>query len=56
MLEVLDNGQGFEAINGVGKGRYGLHTMRERAMLLGGELTVMSKPGKGTRVKVEVQR
>jgi signal transduction histidine kinase len=55
-LEVMDNGQGFNAANGTGKGRYGLHTMQERAALLGGQLTIMSKPGKGTRVKVEVKR
>jgi signal transduction histidine kinase len=54
VLEVVDDGQGFEMSNGAGKGRLGLQTMRERAALLGGELHIASRPGEGTRIKVEV--
>ncbi|MCG3208216.1 MAG: hypothetical protein FOGNACKC_01818 [Anaerolineae bacterium] len=54
VLEIADDGQGFDPTNGAGKGRLGLHTMRERAALLGGELNINSQPGQGTRIKVEV--
>jgi signal transduction histidine kinase len=53
-LTVTDDGVGFEA--GLAPdvltraGHLGLVGMRERALLLGGRLTVESGPGKGTRV------
>jgi signal transduction histidine kinase len=56
ILEISDDGQGFEATNGAGKGRFGLHSMRERAALLGGQLMVTSKPGEGTTIRVEVKQ
>jgi signal transduction histidine kinase len=55
ILEISDDGRGFEANNGAGKGRLGLRSMEERAALLGGELTVTSSPGQGTCVRVEVK-
>lgn len=56
ILEVNDDGQGFEMTNGAGQGKLGLHTMQERAALLGGELVIRSKPGVGTQVRVEINR
>jgi signal transduction histidine kinase len=56
ILEISDDGQGFEANNGAGKGRLGLRSMQERAALLGGELTITSSPGGGTCIRVEVKR
>jgi signal transduction histidine kinase len=56
VLEIADDGQGFEMFNGAGKGRLGLQTMRERATLLGGDLQITSQPGEGTQVRVEVKR
>ena len=57
-LTVADNGRGFEppgAVNGLaGKGKLGLIGMQERARLLGGSLSVISHPGKGTTVVVEI--
>jgi len=52
-VEVKDNGVGFnpELILKRKSGHYGLLTMRERAHLLGGELTIISRLGKGTVVK-----
>lgn len=53
-LTVHDDGVGFDADK---KGRandYGLKGMRERAQLAGGELTIASKPGEGTTVKLVV--
>jgi PAS domain S-box-containing protein len=47
--EVADDGRGFDAAQtGVGMGQ---HSMRHRALELGGELQVESEPGRGTRVR-----
>jgi|GEM_PF-860895 len=54
VLQVVDNGVGF---NGNHKGRqdsYGLIGMKERVFLLGGNLDITSKVGKGTSVRVEI--
>jgi len=58
-LVVSDNGIGFDKprriTDLVRGGKVGLAGMRERAQLLGGRLSVMSKPGKGTTIMVEVE-
>jgi PAS domain S-box-containing protein len=52
VLEVRDNGRGIAAEQ-LSSGRsLGILGMRERALLLGGELTITGAPGKGTTVKV----
>ncbi len=51
-LEVSDDGRGFafeESERGLGIGG-----MRERALLIGGELTIESRPGHGTTVLLKV--
>jgi signal transduction histidine kinase len=53
-LEVKDNGRGFDTAR-PNAGGYGLRTMRERADLLGGELTLTSNPAKGTSVLLRVE-
>ncbi|HEX7320629.1 MAG TPA: PAS domain S-box protein [bacterium] len=52
-VEVRDNGVGFipELVAGKKTGHYGLLSMQERTHLLGGDLVIISKPGKGTMVK-----
>jgi PAS domain S-box-containing protein len=52
-LDIADNGRGFDS-NGTFPGHLGLVSMRERATRAGGELTIESTPGVGTRVHVEV--
>lgn len=57
-LQVRDWGRGFDPDsvsdkNGPGE-RVGLSSMRERIALLGGELEIQSRPGKGTTVIAEV--
>jgi PAS domain S-box-containing protein len=52
-LTVQDDGQGFDT-GGEFPGHLGLKSMRERAMRLGGSLTVESKPGEGTRLVARV--
>src|SRR5262249_2962496 len=52
-LEVADDGRGFafeQSERGLGIGG-----MRERALLVGGELTIESRPGQGTTVRLEVR-
>ena len=55
VMEISDNGIGFDVNK---KGRpdsYGLIGMNERVKLLGGNLDITSKMGLGTKVKVEIQ-
>jgi two-component system, NarL family, sensor histidine kinase UhpB len=54
-LHVRDNGRGFEPGRGAdGDSGIGLAGMAERARLVGGELTVTSSPGSGTRVRLYI--
>jgi two-component system sensor histidine kinase UhpB len=53
-LRVRDNGQGFDARTSPDGGGIGLSGMAERARLVGGELTVTSAPGTGTRVRLYI--
>ncbi len=51
-LQVQDEGVGFDVHEKmVSLETSGLSGMRERAALLGGQLTIESRPGKGTRVR-----
>jgi signal transduction histidine kinase len=53
---ILDDGQGFdsESIAARQAEGFGLQAMRERAEALGGNLDVISQPGQGTQVVVQV--
>jgi two-component system, NarL family, sensor histidine kinase UhpB len=51
-LEVADDGRGF-AFDRSEQG-LGIGGMRERALLVGGELTIESRPGRGTTVRLSV--
>jgi two-component system, NarL family, sensor histidine kinase UhpB len=54
-LRVRDNGRGFDAKATEPDGQgIGLRGMAERARLVGGELTVNSTPGTGTRVRLYI--
>ena len=53
-LETVDDGNGFNAHNLIETEALGLAGMRERAVLVGGELEIQSQPGKGTRVNFRV--
>jgi two-component system sensor histidine kinase UhpB len=59
VLKVVDDGAGFAALkahrNGKLRGRpggLGLSGMRERALLVGGNLNVFSQPGEGTTIEL----
>jgi two-component system sensor histidine kinase UhpB len=51
-LEVADDGRGFAFDQS--EGGLGIAGMRERALLIGGELTIESRPGHGTTVRLTV--
>jgi len=54
ILEIYDNGIGFD-INSCGRqDSYGILGMKERVVLLQGKLDITSEAGKGTRIRVEV--
>ncbi len=54
-LRIADDGSGFDVPATVSAGSgLGLTSMGERAELLGGSLNVVSTPGKGTTVEVEL--
>jgi signal transduction histidine kinase len=54
LLEVRDNGVGISEEQLSGGKSLGILGMRERASLLGGEITISSTPGKGTTVYVRI--
>jgi len=54
MLEIIDNGVGFDTNKNGRQESYGLIGMKERVFLLEGELNITSKIGEGTTVKVEI--
>ncbi len=53
-LEVRDNGRGITEDKLLASDSLGILGMRERAMLLGGELSIKAPPGSGTTVKVRI--
>ena len=56
-LSVQDDGVGFDPSGEMGRfrvGHIGLASARERVEVLGGQLSVTSRPGRGTRVAVVV--
>jgi signal transduction histidine kinase len=53
-ISVSDDGRGFDPETAL-PGHYGLVVMRERAHDLGGKLSVMSQPGRGTEARLSVR-
>jgi len=52
ILNVADNGKGFDEAETKSKNTLGLIGMKERAMMFGGNLTIESSIGKGTTVRL----
>jgi two-component system sensor histidine kinase UhpB len=59
VLKIADDGAGFEARTANRNGRVrsrpgglGLSGMRERALLVGGNLNIFSRPGEGTTIEL----
>lgn len=53
-VKVSDSGKGFDPLSPEIKKSFGLLGMRERAIALGGEIEIMSAPGKGTAISVSI--
>jgi signal transduction histidine kinase len=53
-LEVRDDGIGIAQSQVADAGSLGLLGLRERARVLGGELTICGSPGKGTTATVRI--
>jgi signal transduction histidine kinase len=54
LLTVLDNGVGFNEASMFREGSHGLMGIRERALMLGGELMIGNSPSGGGRVTVRL--
>jgi signal transduction histidine kinase len=55
VLEISDNGRGFDPEVALRGGGMGLINMRERAQQIGGSLTIVSAPGQGTTVRASAR-
>lgn len=55
-LEIADNGRGFDTAQQLPPEHRGLRNMRDRAIRLGGELTIDSRLSTGTRIILDVPR
>ena len=55
-LRVDDNGRGIDRVSDPKRKSFGLLGMRERADMLGGQVTVNSSPGSGTSVLMAIPR
>jgi PAS domain S-box-containing protein len=53
LLRVCDWGRGFDTA-AVQEGRFGLHNIRERVRLLGGQFSITTAAGQGTHLSVEL--
>jgi signal transduction histidine kinase len=54
VLDIRDNGVGFDVEYVQKRGGLGIHNMKQRAQRLGGRLDIFSTPGVGTHIKVEI--
>jgi two-component system, NarL family, sensor kinase len=58
VLKIQDDGVGFDVQqkkeSGSGSSGLGLKSMRNRAKMIGAELSILSEPGKGTSISVKV--
>ena len=54
ILEVKDDGRGFNPGKRLGSGHFGLANLRDRSAAVAGTLAIESKPGKGTRIIVSL--
>ena len=54
LLEISDDGKGFDADTPAGDQHHGLRNLRRRVAAMGGKLDVVSAPGKGTTIRAIV--
>lgn len=56
ILDITDNGTGFDQEKAEEKGHYGLHTMRSRAGEMGAEFDIKSRIGHGSTVTIKLSK
>jgi signal transduction histidine kinase len=56
LVEVEDNGAGFDTEQTENNNRFGLFSIRERVDYLCGQMTIQSTPGTGTRITMKLPR
>lgn len=56
LLNVTDDGHGFDPETAANKGGSGLYNLQKRAGLIGARLDIKSSPGQGTTISIEVPR
>jgi NarL family two-component system sensor histidine kinase YdfH len=54
-LIILDDGIGFDPNIDSSIGHYGIIGMMERAQLVGGDITLTSKPNQGTTIRLVIK-
>jgi len=54
IFEMSDDGVGFSAEDILELSRYGLRGMRERAELIGADFQIISQPGRGTTIRLQM--
>ncbi len=54
LIEVVDNGVGFDVATAVGPGHYGIIGLKERARLTGGRFSIESSPESGTTAQLRL--
>ena len=54
VVEVVDDGRGFDPSAGAAEGHFGLRTLEGLVRESGGTLEVESTPGEGTTLRMEV--
>jgi two-component system sensor histidine kinase DegS len=53
-LLISDNGRGMEVNNSKSTAGNGLKSLKNRALIIGGEFNIHSKAGKGTHLQFEI--
>jgi signal transduction histidine kinase len=54
LLDIVDDGRGFDPAQAMTGGGFGLVSMQERAARLGADFSIISAPAQGTRVSLRV--
>lgn len=54
VLEIADDGRGFDGAATAAEGHFGLRLMTDAALHGGGRLSLRTSPGAGTRIRYEV--
>ncbi len=57
-IQVLieDNGAGFNPKKATQEGHFGLQGMQERVQIAGGKMKIISQPGKGTKIAIQLPK